>query len=120
MAFFLVGVGGIFGSVARYFLGRFISERTNTIIPLGTFLINITGSFLLGVVYALGLNSHYQRLFADGFLGAYTTFSTFTYESMTLFQEGKIWHALVYIIFSLITGILGFMIGLKLIGIFVG
>ena len=116
--YLLVGIGGIFGSLSRYLLGRIIAERANTIIPIGTFFINITGAFLLGIVYASGLNSSLQKLFADGFLGAYTTFSTFMYEGVNLFQEDETLNALLYIICSLIIGIVGFIMGIWTVKIY--
>lgn len=114
MEYFLVGFGGIFGSLARYFLGRFVTERLKMIFPFGTFIINITGAFMLGMVNGTGLGGGAYFLLAEGFLGAYTTFSTFIYEGFNLVQNNKKLNALIYISTSLILGILGFITGFAL------
>ncbi|NJD03096.1 MAG: fluoride efflux transporter CrcB [Ruminiclostridium sp.] len=111
MEYILVGVGGIFGSLARYCLGRIISERLKMIFPLGTFIINVCGAFLLGVVNGAGLNGGAYLLLAEGFLGAYTTYSTFIYEGFNLFRDNEKANALFYIGSSLFLGIIGFIAG---------
>lgn len=111
MQYMIVGIGGIFGSIARYFLGKVIAERTKTLFPLGTFLINISGAFLLGIVSTVNIGNNLYILFGDGFLGAYTTFSTFMYEGFNLFQEKEKMNAFIYILLSLIIGILGYAAG---------
>lgn len=114
MQYLIVGFGGIFGSIVRFALGKAIKEKTNTTFPIGTFLINITGAILLGLVNSLGVSSSLYLLLADGFLGAYTTFSTFMYDGFTLFQENEKLNAITYILGSLFLGIIGFIIGLEL------
>ncbi len=111
MNYILVGIGGAFGSITRYSLGRFISSKAKSRFPFGTFFINITGAFLLGILSASGAGSNMYSLFGDGFLGAYTTFSTFMYEGFNLFQDNKKLNAFIYILGSLIIGIIGFMLG---------
>ncbi len=92
MAIWWVGLGGFLGANARYLLGGFISERWGAVFPYGTFVINITGSFILGFFMAYAQDRPWvepgaRLLFAVGFVGAYTTFSTFEYETMRLLQE---------------------------------
>lgn len=87
MDYLLVGSGGILGSLLRYLLGKFISERSNTVFPIGTFVINITGALLLGIVTSFGNNNGIYLFFGTGFLCAYTTFSTFMYEGFNLFKD---------------------------------
>ncbi|MDP4089232.1 MAG: fluoride efflux transporter CrcB [Bacillota bacterium] len=111
MDYVLVGIGGALGSVTRYILGRFISERSNSKIPLGTFIINITGAFFLGIVSNSVAGRNLSLLLADGFLGAYTTFSTFMYEGFNLFQEKEKLNAFTYIFGSLILGVTGYALG---------
>lgn len=113
MNFILVGVGGALGSIARYSLGKVISEKSKSWFPLGTFVINITGALLLGVLSSRGSSDMYLLL-GDGFLGAYTTFSTFMYEGFNLFQDNKKLNAIIYILISLIFGIIGFSLGFYL------
>lgn len=113
MTYILIGIGGAFGSLARYVLGKVISKSAKSVFPFGTFIINITGAILLGLVSSRGVSSNVYHLLADGFLGAYTTFSTFMYEGFNLFQ-GKRWlNACIYIVGSVILGILGYIVGFE-------
>ncbi len=89
-----VALGGIVGACARYFLSRFTAKILGTSFPWGTLLINVTGSFLLGLflVYTTErvlLDPKWRLLIAIGFCGAYTTFSSYAYESMTYVQQGN-------------------------------
>jgi CrcB protein len=110
MDLILVGVGGAIGSLSRYQLGKLLSKRKR-IFPVGTFIINITGAALLGVVTSLDIGSSAYLLTADGFLGAFTTFSTFMYEGFELFRGNKKINALIYIFVSLLLGVAGFIAG---------
>jgi CrcB protein len=89
----LVGLGGALGAVARYLLGMWIATRVSPDFPWSTFLINSSGSFLIGVILGLasaGELSNEARLFlAVGVLGGHTTFSTFSYESLELLADGR-------------------------------
>jgi len=114
MTYVLVAVGGAAGSLVRYSLGKFISEKSNSAFPIGTFIINITGAILLGIVSAIGVSNNIMLLLGDGFLGAYTTFSTFMYEGFNLFREKEKLNAFIYILFSLILGIVGYALGRKI------
>jgi fluoride exporter len=114
MDYILVGIGGACGSIVRYKLGKVISGKSKARFPWGTFIINITGAFLLGIVSYVGVSSNLSHLLADGFLGAYTTFSTFMYEGFSLFQESEKLNAITYVLGSLIIGIIGFMLGAKI------
>ncbi len=114
MSLILVGIGGIFGGISRYQLGKFISQKSKTTFPIGTFIINITGAFLLGLLSSLDTGKNIYILLGDGFLGAYTTFSTFIYESFNLFQGNEKLNAFINILGSLIVGIIGFVIGFAL------
>lgn len=114
MGYIFVGIGGICGSIVRFSIGRLIMQKANTTFPFGTFLINITGAILLGLVNGIGIAGNLYLLLADGFLGAYTTFSTFMYEGFNLFQEKEQINAFAYVLGSLFIGIIGFIIGLEL------
>lgn len=115
MEYLIVGIGGMLGSIARYSLGKWISERKDMIIPAGTMVINITGALLLGIVSCLYKNGNTYLLLAEGFLGAYTTFSTFMYEGFSLFRENERKNALLYISGTLFLGIIGFIIGVGIV-----
>lgn len=114
MELILVAFGGALGSLSRYTIGRMISVRTRSSFPLGTLVINVTGAILLGIVSSMGLSGNHYALLGDGFLGAYTTFSTFMYEGFHLFQDNEKLNASVYIIGSFVLGILGFMAGIEI------
>lgn len=94
MKYFLVGVGGFLGAISRYIISGLVGQATSTAFPLGTLLINLSGSFLLGIIYEVGterftLSPEVRTFAAVGFLGAYTTFSTFSLETVKLIQDGS-------------------------------
>ncbi|WP_045516752.1 fluoride efflux transporter CrcB [Neobacillus niacini] len=112
----LIGIGGSIGAAARYLLGNFINKKKNLErFPLGTWLINITGSFLLGLLanlYQSNEISDWVWLFVGvGFCGAFTTFSTFGYETLILLQSNKKILACVYVLTSVILSILSAALG---------
>lgn len=114
MVYLFVGIGGACGSIARYQLGKIISEKSKARFPWGTFIINITGALLLGIVSSVGTSAGLSHLLADGFLGAYTTFSTFMYEGFNLFQGREKLNAFIYILGSLIIGVIGYAFGVNI------
>jgi CrcB protein len=90
-----VGVAGFAGAVARYSLGGWIARHNRGAFPWETFAINVTGSFLLGLLFALftdrfRVDPTLRVAMTVGFLGAYTTFSTFAFETMRLAEDGAI------------------------------
>lgn len=114
MDLFFVGAGGLLGSLARYQLGKAVTEKSKTSFPIGTFIINITGAILLGLISNLDVSKNMYLLMGDGFLGAYTTFSTFMYEGFNLFQENEKLNAFTYILGSLFLGVIGYILGFEL------
>lgn len=99
------------GANARYLMARWITERYGADFPYGTFLINVTGSFIIGLLLTYfnaraHLSPNYRLVFTTGFVGAYTTFSTYTYESMTLAQNGEWLRGVLYLIGSVAVGML--------------
>ncbi len=116
MQYLLVGTGGFLGANARYLLSLWASHRWPHTFPIGTMLINVTGSFVLAFFVAyglrrLGLPDPYRLLFAVGFLGSYTTFSTFTQETLDLAVQGQLLIATAYAAGSLLLGLLAAAIG---------
>ncbi|MDQ1002484.1 CrcB protein [Neobacillus niacini] len=105
----LIGIGGSLGAASRYLLGKFINKRKTGQFPWGTWIINITGSFLLGIFYKLHMTNEISDwvwlLFGIGFCGAYTTFSTFGYETITLLQSNKKILAGIYVLSSVIVSL---------------
>jgi CrcB protein len=108
-AFLLIGLGGVFGANARYLMSTWAAGRYGVGFPYGTFLVNVSGSFLLGFVLALSAGfdgtSEARYLLATGFLGAYTTFSTFTYETVALIRGGEFRRAVVNVFGSAVAGV---------------
>ena len=118
MEYLMIGLGGILGANTRYLVAGWVAERFGLAFPWGTFLINISGSFILGFFLAYMLRYptyQYPRLFfAVGFLGAYTTFSTFSLESLQLIQNGRLLIAFSYVVSSATLGLIGAWIGFTL------
>lgn len=118
LPYLLVGAGGFIGANARFAVGRFVGSAFETQFPLGTFVINISGSFLLGVLGAVVA----QRAFANseaarlalgvGFLGAFTTFSTFEFETHALLEDGTWMTATLNMFGSLFVGLLAVRAGI--------
>ena len=114
-----VGVGGFLGANARYLVAGWAARRFGTVFPYGTFIINITGSFILGFFLAFieerpWVHPTARLLFAIGFVGAYTTFSTFSFESMALIERGQPLMAGINMVGSVAAGLLAVFIGLVL------
>jgi fluoride exporter len=105
----LVFVGGGLGANARYWLGTLIASRLGNEFPYGTAIINITGSFVIGLFMAAmlrqGWHENSRLLFAVGILGGYTTFSSYSYEAIGLFEKGAVGLALAYVGGSVLLGL---------------
>ena len=106
-----VGLGGAAGSLARYHLGRLVMARFSSEAPMGTFLINISGAFLLGLSTVCVHNETLRLLVADGFLGAYTTFSTLLFEGYVSVADGKRRFAAGYLAGSILFGVIVYGVG---------
>jgi CrcB protein len=116
----LVGIGGAAGSIGRYLCQRWINESYQHNFPLATFLINITGCLLIGILYALGekanvLSQPVRLLLITGFCGGFTTFSTFAFENTELLRTGDHWYFLLYALGSVALGTIAVYIGSLLI-----
>ncbi len=111
MTYLLVAIGGAAGSLTRFGIGRGLSRRSKSSFPIATFIINISGAFLLGIVSSIHGNENIYILLGDGFLGAFTTFSTFMYEGITLIKGDKRMNAIIYMGVSLVLGVSGYMLG---------
>ncbi len=108
-AVLLVGLGGFFGSIARYAVGTAVSRLLGTAWPWGTFLINVTGCFAIGFFLTftterVTVDEAWRFLFPIGFVGAYTTFSTYSYETVRLLEGGAWGRALSYVALSTMVG----------------
>ena len=119
MEYLVIGLGGILGANARYLVADWAAQKFGTGFPYGTFIINISGSFLLGLFMAFlqdraFIHPNYRLFFATGFCGAYTTFSTLTFESLRLWQDGSILLGFTNMIGSMIIGMLAVFVGFLL------
>ena len=107
--YLMVGIGGFAGAVARFWLGVFIGQKMGTRFPYGTFFINTSGCFLIGFIMTIltertHLSANWRYLIPIGFIGAYTTFSTFEYETLRSIQDGQFVLGLLNVVLSLIVG----------------
>lgn len=111
MEYLWVGIGGFLGANARYILGSLIAHRLGTLFPYGTLIVNLTGAFLIGVLFTILTDralddAMWRQLIIVGFLGGYTTFSSYTWEAVGLMQAGRWTPALIYIVGSNAIGLL--------------
>jgi CrcB protein len=118
MPFLLVGIGGFIGAIARYVVAQLVGVLFETRFPLGTFIINVSGSFLLGILGTIVAQrvvpgSEAMRLaLGVGFLGAFTTFSTFEFETHALLEDGSWLTATMNMFASLFLGLLAVRAGI--------
>lgn len=115
----LVFLGGGFGSVLRYILGKYLDSAENGI-PYGTFVANILGSLLIGIILGLAaknntLSQNQIVLLATGFCGGFTTFSTFAYENHVFLKAGDFTSFALYTIASFVIGFLAVFLGMFLV-----
>jgi fluoride exporter len=109
LKYLMVGIGGCLGSILRFWLGSYIGGKMGTRFPYGTLVINVTGSFLIGVVFAVLTartywSPNWRYLIPIGFIGGYTTFSSFEYETLRTIQDGQIGLGLLYVATSVVFG----------------
>jgi CrcB protein len=115
----LVGVGGFLGAVSRYLVDGWVSNLTGATFPFGTLLINLSGSFVLGVLFALSIEraivpAAIRAPVLIGFIGAYTTFSTLTLETWRLVEDGSLAIAFGNLAGSMLLGLVAVVAGLAL------
>jgi CrcB protein len=114
--YLIVALGGAIGSMLRFWAGGYVSARLGTRFPYGTFVINITASFLIGFIMTLlsertHWSPNWRYLIPIGFLGGYSTFSSFEYETFRVFQDGELLIAGMNILFSVAVGFLSVWLG---------
>jgi fluoride exporter len=117
MTYLLIGIGGFLGANARYFVAVWVAERLGSVFPYGTLIINVSGSFILGflggaIAEGILVHPNWRLFFAIGFLGAYTTFSTFSFENFMLIQERLYLQALVNMLASVCLGLMAILGGM--------
>ncbi len=118
----VVGIGSFIGGILRYLLSQLIQTKFLSIFPFGTFTVNIIGCFLIGLVFGLSERSYisleWRLFFATGLLGGFTTFSSFSNETVTLIHDGQSWLALLYVASSVLIGLIATFAGISIIKLF--
>src|ERR1700680_636578 len=114
--YWMVGLGGFVGAVARFWLGGYISNRLGARFPYGTFVINITGSFLIGLGRTIlseraHWSANWRYLIPIGFIGAYTTFSTLELETFQSLRDGELLFAFLNVFLSVVVGFISVWLG---------
>jgi len=121
--YLFIAAGGALGSIARFWVGSTVASRMGTKFPYGTFIINITACIIIGFSLAfLGrrteLNPAWRFLIPVGFVGAYSTFSTFEWETFSNLQTGAFFIAALYVVLSLLLGLVGVWCGVLIARVF--
>ena len=111
-----IGIGGGLGSILRYIVQVFIGRHVPLIFPLGTFVVNCSGCFLIGIFYSLAtkyttITPEWRLFLITGICGGFTTFSTFAFENMSLLRSGDFLYFSIYIVASVALGIAGVFAG---------
>jgi len=122
LKYVVVGVGGFLGAIARYVVGNYIGSRFGVRFPYGTFVINITACVIIGFSLAFlgrrtGLNPVWRFLIPVGFVGAYSTFSTFEWEIFSSLQTGGLSVAGLYVVLSVVLGLVAVWCGALIAGV---
>jgi CrcB protein len=117
--YLFVALGAALGANARYLVGTWAGQRFGADFPYGTLIVNITGSFLLGFLLTLGtqrlpITPEVRLMLAVGFFGSYTTFSSYTVESINLLRDGSLTRSLVNILGNNLVGLFGAIAGADL------
>ena len=114
--YLLVAAGGAIGAICRYVVGVFVVERVGARFPVGTLSINVSACLMLGFIVGYlnlhtGVDPAWKYAFAIGFLGAYSTFSTFEWEIWSDLTNGAFWIGILYVAVSLVLGLLAVTVG---------
>jgi fluoride exporter len=124
--YLVIGLGGALGSMLRFGVGSLIDmnvQKTGQIFPWGTIIVNITGCFVIGFIFTISagegrlmLSSLTRQFIMIGILGGYTTFSSFSLQTLTLAQGGQWWGAAANVLLSVVLCLVGVWLGAMLAG----
>jgi CrcB protein len=117
--YLLIALGGALGSVARFWVGTTVAGRMGTRFPFGTLIVNISACLIIGLSVEIlsrhaNLNPSWRYLVPIGFIGAYSTFSTFEWEIFANLNNGAFWIAILYLSVSLVSGLIAVAVGAAL------
>ncbi len=114
-----IGLGSFIGGVSRYLLTVFIQNKFLSTFPFGTLAVNIIGCFLIGIIYGLSdkgnVNAEWRLFLATGIMGGFTTFSSFSNETVSMMRDAQYWQAFSYVGISVIIGLAATFGGISLI-----
>ena len=114
----IIGTGSFLGGSFRYLLSQFVQGRFLSSYPYGTFTVNIIGCFIIGLVFALSgkynLSPEWRLFLATGICGGFTTFSSFSFETMAMIREGQYLYSFLYIGSSIFLGLIAVYLGMTL------
>jgi CrcB protein len=116
----LIAAGAAIGAPLRYLVDRLVQSRHDSVFPWGTLAVNVAGSLLLGFLAGLPANPAVMAALGTGFCGALTTYSTFSYETLRLAQEGARFYALANVTASIVAGLGAAYLGLAAAQAFTG
>ncbi len=115
----LVGVGSFIGGVSRYLMTLFVQNKFFSTFPYGTLAVNIIGCFLIGVIFSFSekgnWNPEWRIFLATGIMGGFTTFSSFSNETVSMLRDAEYWPACCYILLSVFIGLAATFTGISLI-----
>ena len=125
--YLVIGLGGALGSMLRFFVGSFIdgaaTKGTGPIFPWGTIIVNITGCFVIGFIFTIStaegrwiISPLTRNFITIGILGGYTTFSSFSWQTLALAQSGQFWGAAANVVLSVVLCLVGVTLGAALAG----
>lgn len=119
-AILIIWLGGGIGSVLRYLVQLGVNKLVTITFPAGTFLANVTGCFAIGLLYGISgrhaaLSSEWRLFLITGLCGGYTTFSSFSYESISLFRQGNYTYFILYTLLSVVAGLLATIGGMAIV-----
>lgn len=114
--YLFIAIGGALGAMLRYFVGVVAAERFGSRFPVGTLSINISACFMIGLILEYlndhtGVNPAWRYVFAIGFIGAFSTFSTFEWEAWSDLTNGAFWMGTLYVAVSLVAGLIAVSLG---------
>lgn len=116
----IIGSGGAIGSICRYLMTIFVSRYVTILFPMGTFLVNLSGCFIIGLLYGIAsryawLSLEWRLFLITGICGGYTTFSSWSWESVQLFRQGSYTYFFMYVLGSVVLGLLATVGGIAIV-----